>query len=562
MANCTHRSISEALRKSAVFEEVQSAELYSLSVEDREGLASTLDTFDFVLTVEHGASFGPLATAAVRERMGDKVFSLPTPFFSGTIPDMAYLIYQNNLARSEAVMGDYHSALILAECCAGYSEGEIVSRYLSGRSFERLDVQGIWEDSLNELKAREVSTEIALSPYIEAAAKDGSLADQFLSFNHPTEGLINYVASTFIEKVKGILVSGELLRPDEHNLYDDAFWPMHPAVAERLGMPAISFKKFKRPARMGGDEMDAEDFVRRSVRFFRDGYDPELFNVVTPSYLMNRLDSMLSPHTAKQDVGHNKMSKGFPNIVMTHFGRSGSTVLAELLKQNSRIVWLDEFFSLMKIRSPETYDFDLQTMLAMIGEAEANVHKTSPEILVGYEIKLMNFTQNPSCNLVDYIGALANPTENVHIVLRRRNTLKRICSVYKANQTKVYHARSWKKSYQDKKFSLNFNDLYDFDTAQRGATMVELIQKAQQREEQVLENYRRAGISYLELFYEDDIEENPVKAYQRVTEFLGLEAEPVKVSLIKTGKSLKSDLQNYQELEEALAGSEFEWMLT
>ena len=111
-----------ALRESRVFSEVRSAELYSMSGPDREKLAGELAQYDYILTLDHGENFGPLATSVVRKQLGSKVLSLPTPFFSGLMPDMAYLSYANDFARATAVLGDYHSGLIMEEVRAGFLE--------------------------------------------------------------------------------------------------------------------------------------------------------------------------------------------------------------------------------------------------------------------------------------------------------------------------------------------------------------------------------------------------------------------------------------------------------
>lgn len=556
LANCTHASLSLALRKSHLFSRVDSAELYSMARDAMSAFADKLADYDHILTIEHGANFGPLSTDELRARYGDKLVSLPTPFFSGLAPDMAYLRYDQDIARTVAVLGDYHSGLILEEIQAGFSKAEVVSRYVTGRSFERLDVEGVWADNISELKAREAKTDIALSTYIEGSAAAGTLAGQFLSFNHPTEGLINFIARDFILKATGIQHDGPLISRAEHNLYADAFWPLHPVVAARLGLPNPGKPVYKQPNRLGGAFMQIDEFAARSVDFIVQGHDLQKFAIVTPTFLPRRIGA------ARPSESNTMIEKPKPKkIVMTHFGRSGSTVIAELLKQHSKIAWLDEYFSLKWIRSRETYDFTLQQLLDMVDVEESRVHAKTPDVWVGHEIKLMNFLQNPSCNMIDYARATANPADYVHIVLRRRNILKRICSSYKAAQTQVYHVRDDDTAYRKKTFQINFGNLRDYDTGESATTFPELISKVQAREEAVLANYRKLGIQYLELYYEDDIEADPLKAYTRIVSHLGLEFEPAEVSLKKTGAALRNELENYDRLEEQMKASEHAWML-
>ena len=535
-----------------------------MSVPEREEFAGELAQFDFILTLEHGEGFGPLATSVVRQRLGRRVISLPTPFFSGLMPDMAYLRYGNDIARTPAVLGDYHSALILEEVRAGYSKDEVARRYVSGKAFDRLDVEGIWADSLAELKAREQGTDISLSAYIEKCAAEGTIAGGFLSFNHPTEGLINYIAQEFICLTTDRNCTGEWVTRERHNLYADAFWPLHPAVAARLGLPAPGKPVFKQPNRLGGARMEVDEFVRRSVDFFTQDRDPAQFTIATPGYLAAHIRPAPARTMPEEKAPKSPaMKKAHPEqIILTHFGRSGSTVLAELLRQHSRIAWLDELFSLKWIYERETYNFTLQQMLDMIDVEVKKHHARNAGLMVGHEIKLMNFLQNPSCNMIDYAWATADPREYTHIVLRRRNVLKRICSVYKAAQTKVYHLRSDDAGYREKRFVIDFGQtLWDYDTGQSARSFPELISKAIAREEEVLANYRNVGISYLELTYEDDIELDPLVGYRKALAYLGLDFEPARVTLKKTSTSFRRELGNYDELEARLRNSPYEWML-
>lgn len=564
MANCTHHSLALALRKARSFASVRSAELYSMSEQDRTELAGSLDHYDYVLTLEHGDSFGPLSTNALRDRLGDRLLSLPTPFFSGLMPDMAYLRYGDEIARTPAVLGDYHSGLLLEEVLSGFAPEEIVRRYVSGEAFDRLDVQGVWDDGLAELKARELNTDIAISPYIEQCIDEGTITTQFMSFNHPAEGLINYIARAFLARTVGGGASTDDLIREEHNLYADAFWPLHPVVAERLGLPQSQAVQFKQPARLGGNYMDMDEFVRRSVRFFTEGREPKSFAIVTPHYIIKRLAPAAS-NSARQE---RKMMKASDKslapkqIILTHFGRSGTTVLAEMLNKHDKISWLNEYFSLKWIRDRENYNFTLDQLMEMIGAEVKKAHERDPGLWVGHEIKLMNFLQNPSCNMVDYARATADPDSYVHIILRRRNVLKRICSSLKAAQTKVYHVKSDNSDYKDRTFRIDFKNIIDYDTGERGANFPDLIERSIDREERVLSNFRNVGIRYMELSYEDDIEQNPLQAYEKVIDALGLERQAPEVSLSRTSSGLKADLENYEQLEEQMRGSKYAWMLS
>ena len=289
LANCTHVSLALVLRKSDLFSKVGSLEVYSVPEGDRQREAENLATADMILTIEHGEGFGPLSTLALQQRYPGRVFSLPTPFFSGTVPDMAYLIRDGVISRAPAVMGDYHSALLLVECQSGYTEADIVDRYETGDAFTRLDIKGVWNDNLRELKSRESATSIAISDYIEARAAEGKIGGDFLSFNHPREGLVNHIARSFVKLALGPKVEVSIILEEEHNLYHDALWPLHPAVAEMLNLPLPQRPVYKTPDRLGGERIDIREFATRSCRFFNEADASGEFKIATPSYLRNRL---------------------------------------------------------------------------------------------------------------------------------------------------------------------------------------------------------------------------------------------------------------------------------
>jgi hypothetical protein len=152
-----------------------------------------------------------------------------------------------------------------------------------------MDVKGIWDDNLRELQSRELGTSIRISDYIEARAAEGKIGEDFLSFNHPREGLVNHIAQSFAKVALGPKAVIPPLQADEHNLYQDALWPVHPAVSEILGLPVPQPAIYKAPDRLGGARMDIRDFALRSCRFFNEGDGCGEFQIVTPAYLRNRM---------------------------------------------------------------------------------------------------------------------------------------------------------------------------------------------------------------------------------------------------------------------------------
>jgi hypothetical protein len=64
------------------------------------------------------------------------------------------------------------------------------------------------------------------------------------------------------------------------------------------------------------------------------------------------------------------------------------------------------------------------------------------------------------------------------------------------------------------------------------------------------------------LTYEKDIQNDPVKAYQQVCDFLGIKSRNVTVELSRTNPFVANEMiENFDEVESVLNGTNYEWML-
>ena len=67
---------------------------------------------------------------------------------------------------------------------------------------------------------------------------------------------------------------------------------------------------------------------------------------------------------------------------------------------------------------------------------------------------------------------------------------------------------------------------------------------------------------YLNLTYEDDIEEDPMNAYEKICDFIGVKKLKPIISLAKTTPfPIKDLVSNYDEVANYLKFSSHEWML-
>ena len=244
---------------------------------------------------------------------------------------------------------------------------------------------------------------------------------------------------------------------------------------------------------------------------------------------------------------------------MLHFGRSGSTVLAKMLEAHPAVAWHHEYFTLLEQRDPAAIVMPADAMLARIDALVAKAHPSRR--LLGYEVKLINFLHNPACSAQNFARALAiQDTPTRIVVLRRRNTLKRILSSFRAMKTGVYHVKA-DQGLADTRYAVPLQALGDPDTGTPPMPVAQLLDRAIAREDAVVRNVRGAGLEVETLTYEDDIEADPVAGYRRMLGFFGLTPQDVQPSLKKTGTALADEITNFDALKAALAGTPHAWML-
>ncbi|MGF1480774.1 MAG: hypothetical protein ACFB4I_15030 [Cyanophyceae cyanobacterium] len=90
--------------------------------------------------------------------------------------------------------------------------------------------------------------------------------------------------------------------------------------------------------------------------------------------------------------------------------------------------------------------------------------------------------------------------------------------------------------------------------------MIEYIDEESEKALHILKNYFRI----LTISYEEDIEDDPKIAYQKACSFLNLSKfDDVKVKRKRINTMKNKDLiTNFNEIEDLLSGTKYEWMLT
>jgi hypothetical protein len=243
--------------------------------------------------------------------------------------------------------------------------------------------------------------------------------------------------------------------------------------------------------------------------------------------------------------------------VMFHIGRCGSTVLADLLQQNRRICWDGEFYQ-GYCNLLESKGIAL-TPNSLRGESPfALLHQHmlfSGARYYGFEIKFYNLR----CYGIEtqvFVDEIEKLGIERFILLERRNYLRKIVSSVVAEKAGKYHLRIGSNpEFVRVKIEVDELDL-DYDRKS-------LLDHLRGFRDDVL-NFQRImnGRGFLKLTYEDDIMQDPMKTSIQVCEFLGISPAPAVIRYTRsTPFPLRDVVANFREVETALAGTEFAWML-
>jgi hypothetical protein len=244
------------------------------------------------------------------------------------------------------------------------------------------------------------------------------------------------------------------------------------------------------------------------------------------------------------------------NAVMFHLGRSGSRVIAEMLRQQPGCFWDGEIYEKRFGRlereasqiDRDLYRFDpvahLRRRMRRAGWSN-----------YGFEVKFFHL-ELTEVSLTDYVAALGDLGFRDYIVLERRNTLRKVVSSVIAHQRAQFH-RARDASAELTRIVLDVDDIRIDRTAKPLLAFLEDFRAKLDELTALLE-----GKNVLWMTYEEDVSVDPRQAYARVCEFLGMQPQPATVPYGKTNPfALDEMISNFDEVERTLRGTPFEWML-
>jgi hypothetical protein len=244
------------------------------------------------------------------------------------------------------------------------------------------------------------------------------------------------------------------------------------------------------------------------------------------------------------------------NVASFHLGRSGSRLLGDLLKQHPRVIWEGELFS------PGRLD-GIAARWPVLTRDRMSILKLRMQMAgrrcYGFETQPTQ-VEYMKMSLPEYVERLERIGFSHFVILERKNHLRRIVSMMVARSTSQWHLKPT-ESPPLVRVELGVDDLLlsrGRDTERRS-----LVAHLRREHESMCALKKILGTRRLLcLTYEDDIVGHPDIAYRRVCDFVGIGYHQTTVRFGRTNPFDLSDvLINFSQVERALHGTEFEWML-
>lgn len=239
------------------------------------------------------------------------------------------------------------------------------------------------------------------------------------------------------------------------------------------------------------------------------------------------------------------------NILMYHFGRSGSTVLGNLIDQHIRVRWKGEVISyyLDKVGKNETINY-LHALRWIYMDRARTLKK-----FYGIEIKpahldKLNIGEN------QFLTELINNGFNKFILLKRENILKKIVSSFLATETGLWHTGKTIKE-KPKKIHLETENI---KMDGKNWHLVDLLNYYTTKYQAIHQSLKNENL--IELVYEKDILPDPLKGYNKVCDFLEIEPLYPKINFERTTPwKISSIISNYDEISKILINTNYSWMV-
>jgi len=218
-------------------------------------------------------------------------------------------------------------------------------------------------------------------------------------------------------------------------------------------------------------------------------------------------------------------------------GRTGSTLLTDLLHSNSNIFMFGEIFNkrvIRNVKNPVRYANTL-----------ASIQFRSS--IVGFKVKLYHFLKEQNVDVTETLKQFEADGWKI-IYLERKNKLEQSLSNMIAKRRGSFHNTSNNNEsvIKDLVFDLSYDDL---------------IRKIERREKYTEQEYEALKkVKYLHITYEDDLldSQKHQQTADKIFNYIGVPSVPVSSKFKKINNKPKNELiKNWEELETKLKMSKY-----
>lgn len=184
-----------------------------------------------------------------------------------------------------------------------------------------------------------------------------------------------------------------------------------------------------------------------------------------------------------------------------------------------------------------------------------------------FEIKHLsdqNLGLYPMLSRLDWLQCLIANGYRHHVVMRRRNGLRRIVSHLRATQTGQYVVNSVRHLQSPLKVEVSLESIVHGFASRSLLEWLEIYEQGHQEMISSINDLSMndQSIELMELAYEDHIQNDPIQAYRMVCEFLSVPYETVDVRYAAINAGLLIDLiSNFDDVCDCLSTTRFAWML-
>jgi hypothetical protein len=283
--------------------------------------------------------------------------------------------------------------------------------------------------------------------------------------------------------------------------------------------------------------------MKTTYRYLRD----------SPSIVLQNAYNRLFNNT----VGRLTAGRRLGMVAMLHLGRTGSTVLGDLLNQHPKILWDSEIYYRFLIGYANHQGEALEAWRQeAFHELPKRVARSGARYY-GFEVQFFHM-RYLNRSVPDYLDYLRTSGVTHYILLERRNHLRSLISyaVSEVTRRKFITQPSQKPALT--KVHLDVNRI---TINGENCTLIEYLDR-------YADNYQTArrllaDQKLLYLNYEDDIERDPSNAALKTFEFLKLPGWQLEVHYKKTTPYPVSQvIENFDEVQAALRDTPYAWMVS